>query len=81
MLIFVVDDHELMRNAVTGMLRRIKKTAQVLEFECFVDLQEAVEVHVTPDLLVFDLTLPRIFGYGGVRRTPTCCQRMRLAVC
>lgn len=80
MLIFVVDDHEMMRDAMVGVLRRTEKTAKAREFKCFEEFLDAVDIHGAPDLLVLNLTLPRILGYEGVRHARALCPKMRLAV-
>lgn len=80
MIIYVVDDHDLMRDATTSVLRRLRRTAKVLDFENFERFLEAVAAWGSPDLLVLDLTLPGIVGCEGVRRARACCKNTYLAV-
>lgn len=80
MLIYVVDDHELMRDATMTFIRRLKKTARISGFSNFEEFVRAVEVRGAPDVLLLDLKLPRIRDCEGVRRARDCCPGTRIAV-
>jgi DNA-binding NarL/FixJ family response regulator len=67
MLIFVVDDHPLMREAVVMLFRRIAPDATIIELDRLAPLNEKVAQHGQPDLLCLDLKLPDTHGVSGVR--------------
>jgi DNA-binding NarL/FixJ family response regulator len=67
MLIFVIDDHPLMREAVVLLLRRLKTDAKIVELDRIGLLNQSIEKHGTPDLFCLDLKLPDTNGVSGVR--------------
>jgi DNA-binding NarL/FixJ family response regulator len=67
MLIFVIDDHPLMREAVVLLLRRLKTDAKIVELDRLGLLTQSIEKHGTPDLFCLDLKLPDTNGVSGVR--------------
>jgi DNA-binding NarL/FixJ family response regulator len=67
MLIFVVDDHPLMREAVVMLFRRIAPDATIIELDRLAPLHDKVAQHGQPDLLCLDLKLPDTHGVSGVR--------------
>jgi DNA-binding NarL/FixJ family response regulator len=80
MLIYVVDDHELMRDATMAFIRGVKRTDRVIGFSNFEEFIKAVDVQGVPDVLILDLKLPRIQGCEGVLRARTCCPSSKIAV-
>lgn len=67
MIIFVVDDHPLMREAVVMMFRRIKNDATVVELDRIGAVAPAVAKYGAPELFCLDLKLPDTHGVSGVR--------------
>ena len=67
MSIFVVDDHPLMREAVTMLLRRLNTQLNVVELDRLAAVAPAVQVHGQPRLICLDLRLPDTHGVSGVR--------------
>ena len=67
MSIFVIDDHPLMREAVSMLIRRLSTKATVTELDRLAAVQQAVAEHGTPDLICLDLKLPDTNGVSGVR--------------
>jgi DNA-binding NarL/FixJ family response regulator len=67
MLIFVVDDHPLMREAVVMLFRRIKSDASIVEMDRVGVISQNATAHGSPDLICLDLKLPDTHGVSGVR--------------
>jgi DNA-binding NarL/FixJ family response regulator len=67
MLIFVVDDHPLMREAVVMLFRRIKVVCSIVEMDRIGAIAQNVATHGTPELICLDLKLPDTHGVSGVR--------------
>lgn len=67
MLIFVVDDHPLMREAVVMLFRRLKSDATIVEMDRIGVIAGQTTKHGVPDLICLDLKLPDTHGVSGVR--------------
>lgn len=66
MRIFVIDDHPLMREAVSLLIRRLSSLATVVELDRLAAVPAAVAQHGAPDLICLDLKLPDAQGVSGV---------------
>lgn len=64
---YVVDDHPMMRDAVSMVLRRLRPGVNVVELDRLGGLWAAVEKQGPPDLVCLDLRLPDTNGCSGVR--------------
>jgi DNA-binding NarL/FixJ family response regulator len=58
MKILVVDDHALIREALGGVLRELKRDANVLEASNCVQAMQIIEAHPDLELVLLDLSLP-----------------------
>lgn len=67
MLIFVVDDHPLMREAVVMLFKRLKGDSTVIEMDRIGVMAAQTLKHGEPDLICLDLKLPDTHGVSGVR--------------
>jgi DNA-binding NarL/FixJ family response regulator len=67
MIIFVVDDHPLMREAITLLIRRLRDRASVIELDRLAAIGPAVDQLGMPDFICLDLKLPDTHGVSGVR--------------
>lgn len=67
MSIFVVDDHPLMRDAITMLMRRVRSSSPVIELERLASVSKAIAEHGEPELVCLDLKLPDTHGVSGVR--------------
>lgn len=67
MVIFVVDDHPLMREAIAMLVRRLSPNAAVVELGRIAVIAQAVEKHGLPQLICLDLKLPDTHGVSGIR--------------
>jgi DNA-binding NarL/FixJ family response regulator len=67
MLIFVVDDHPLMREAIVMLFRRLAPDATIVDCDKLSLVEDKVTEHGQPDLLCLDLKLPDTYGVSGVR--------------
>lgn len=67
MIIFVVDDHPLMREAVAMLVRRLSPNAGVIEMGRVALIAQAVGQHGVPTLICLDLKLPDTHGVSGIR--------------
>ncbi|MFT3777823.1 MAG: response regulator transcription factor [Ottowia sp.] len=67
MVIYVIDDHPLMREAVVMLLRRIRPGSEVVELGQLSSLDNAVAARGAPGLFCLDLKLPDTVGISGVK--------------
>ncbi len=67
MVIFVVDDHPLMREAIAMLVRRLSPNASVIELGRIAVISQAIEKHGPPQLICLDLKLPDTHGVSGIR--------------
>ncbi|WP_336621880.1 MULTISPECIES: response regulator transcription factor [unclassified Variovorax] len=80
MSIYVIDDHPLMRDAVSMVLRRVRPAANIVELDRLSRLDDAVVKHGAPDLVCLDLNLPDTTGCSGVIAVKQCFSGVPLAV-
>ena len=66
MSLYVIDDHPLMREAVSMLLRRLRPGANVVELDRVGGMEAAVQLHGAPSLICLDLRLPDTNGTSGV---------------
>jgi DNA-binding NarL/FixJ family response regulator len=67
MLLFVIDDHPLMREAIVLLFRRIVPEATVIELDRVSVIPQQVAKYGMPDVFCLDLKLPDTNGVSGVR--------------
>jgi DNA-binding NarL/FixJ family response regulator len=63
MKILVVDDHVLIRQAMHGMLRKLRRDAVVLEAPCSEKAMRVIAEHPDVSLILLDLSLPDRDGF------------------
>ncbi len=80
MIIFVVDDHPLMREAIVMLVRRLNPQALVVELDRMAVIDAAVATHGVPDLISLDLKLPDTHGVSGVRELKSKYKSVPLVV-
>lgn len=80
MLIFVVDDHPLMREAVVMLFRRIKSDATIVEMDRVAAIAQHAANHGSPDMICLDLKLPDTHGVSGVREVRAAFPHIPLVV-
>ena len=66
MVLYVIDDHPLMREAVVMLLRRLRPGSTVIELERLGGIESAVRQNGMPDLICLDLKLPDTTGTSGI---------------
>jgi DNA-binding NarL/FixJ family response regulator len=66
MPIFIIDDHPLMREAISLLLRRLSIQATVVELDRLAAVPAAVAQHGAPELICLDLKLPDAQGVSGI---------------
>lgn len=64
MKILVIDDHVLIRQAMQGVLKKIKRNAAILEATNSAQALQLVEANTDLDLILLDLTLPDRDGFA-----------------
>jgi DNA-binding NarL/FixJ family response regulator len=80
MLIFVVDDHPLMREAVVMLFKRLKSDATIVEMDRVGVMAQNTLKHGQPDLICLDLKLPDTHGVSGVREVRAAHPNVPLVV-
>jgi DNA-binding NarL/FixJ family response regulator len=80
MPLYVIDDHPLMRDALSMVLRRIKPATRVVELDRVGALAGAVKAYGEPELICLDLQLPDAQGVDSVLRVRELFARTPLAV-
>jgi len=66
MVLYVIDDHPLMREAVVMLLRRLRPGSTVIELDRLGGIESAVRQNGQPDLICLDLKLPDTTGTSGI---------------
>jgi len=66
MPIFIIDDHPLMREAISLLLKRLSTQATVVELDRVDAVTAAVAKHGEPELICLDLKLPDAQGVSGI---------------
>lgn len=64
--ILIADDHPLFRSALQQVIGQIYPQAQLLEAASVSELQQLVEQHREPSLLLLDLHMPGAHGYSAL---------------
>jgi DNA-binding NarL/FixJ family response regulator len=80
MSIYVIDDHPLIRDAVSMVLRRVRPAANIVELDRLSRLDDAVSKHGPPELVCLDLNLPDTTGCSGVAEVKRSYSDVPLAV-
>jgi DNA-binding NarL/FixJ family response regulator len=80
MLIFIVDDHPLMREAIVMLFRRLKSDATIVEMDRIGVMAQHATKHGSPDLICLDLKLPDTHGVSGVREVRAAYPNIPLVV-
>ena len=66
MTVYVIDDHPLMRDAITMLIHRVKPGLKVVSVHKLNVLDSTVERQGEPELFCLDLQLPDTLGMSGV---------------
>jgi DNA-binding NarL/FixJ family response regulator len=66
MTVYVIDDHPLMRDALTMLLHRVKPGLKIIPIHKLNVVESTVEKNGTPELFCLDLQLPDTLGMSGV---------------
>ena len=66
MTVYVIDDHPLMRDALTMLVQRVRPGLKVVSVAKLSSLEASVERQGTPELICLDLKLPDTLGLSGV---------------
>ena len=67
MSIFVIDDHPLMRDALTMLVHRVKPGLKIIPIHKLNVVESTVEKNGIPELFCLDLQLPDTLGMSGVQ--------------
>ena len=66
MILYVIDDHPMVRQMIGMLLRRLRPASKVVELEKFSELQAALIKNGEPELFVLDLLLPGVKGATAI---------------
>ena len=66
MTVYVIDDHPLMRDALTMLVQRVRPGLKVVSVAKLNSLEVTVERQGKPELICLDLKLPDTLGLSGV---------------
>lgn len=66
MTVYVIDDHPLMRDALTMLVQRVRPGLKVVSVAKLNSLESTVERQGPPELICLDLKLPDTLGLSGV---------------
>ena len=66
MTVYVIDDHPLMRDALTMLVQRVRPGLKVVPVGKLSSLEATVERQGAPELICLDLKLPDTLGLSGV---------------
>ncbi|MEN9832259.1 MAG: Transcriptional regulatory protein DegU [Pseudomonadota bacterium] len=66
MTVYVIDDHPLMRDALTMLVQRVRPGLKVVSVAKLSSLEATVDRQGTPELICLDLKLPDTLGLSGV---------------
>lgn len=66
MTVYVIDDHPLMRDALTMLLHRVKPGLKIIPIHKLNVVESTVEKNGAPSLFCLDLQLPDTLGMSGV---------------
>ena len=66
MTVYFIDDHPLMRDALTMLVQRVRPGLKVVSVAKLSSLEATVERQGTPELICLDLKLPDTLGLSGV---------------
>ncbi len=67
MTVYVIDDHPLMRDALTMLLHRVKPGLKIIPIHKLNVVEATVEKNGPPELFCLDLQLPDTLGMSGVQ--------------
>jgi DNA-binding NarL/FixJ family response regulator len=67
MTVYVIDDHPLMRDALTMLLHRVKPGLKIIPIHKLNVVEATVEKNGVPELFCLDLQLPDTLGMSGVQ--------------
>jgi DNA-binding NarL/FixJ family response regulator len=88
MTFYVIEDHPLMREALSQRLRYLRPGAKIVEMDCLAPLAGAIEEQGPPELICLDLGLPDVVtglppgvvSLAGIARVRQICPNVPLAV-
>jgi DNA-binding NarL/FixJ family response regulator len=67
MTVYVIDDHPLMRDALTMLVHRVKPGLKIIPIHKLNVVESIVEKNGLPELFCLDLQLPDTLGMSGVQ--------------
>lgn len=67
MTVYVIDDHPLMRDALTMLVHRVKPGLRIIPVHKLNVVESTVEKNGVPELFCLDLQLPDTLGMSGVQ--------------
>lgn len=67
MTVYVIDDHPLMRDALTMLVHRVKPGLKIIPIHKLNVVESTVEKNGPPELFCLDLQLPDTLGLSGVQ--------------
>ena len=73
-LIFIIEDHPLMREALRILIAEIQSSTKIVELTRLGDVELELSKNGTPDLFILDLNLPDSKGVSTLKKLRRICQ-------
>lgn len=80
MIIYAIDDHPMLRDAVIMALRQLRPDSTIVELESIEGLEQAEKAHGPPSLISLDINLPDNDSHEGVATVRARFPAARIAV-
>jgi DNA-binding NarL/FixJ family response regulator len=80
MIIYAIDDHPMLRDAVVMALRQVRPDSTIVELDSIEALEHTAKVHGPPELVSLDINLPDNDSHEGVARVRALFPSTRIAV-
>ena len=64
--ILIAEDHPLYQKALTSIVNSTLQNTSIIEADSFESMQQAIESHAPPNLILLDLNIPGAYGFSSL---------------